>query len=107
MERDLLRQIAIPQSQGLLQQLFHGQGKTGGGRGGGYHPTASSNQVPSATLMGRFQELVVQLQPVMDQPTRVVSPQNRLRLVKTPSRQNLAVGDLLRDDSPEPAQLRI
>src|SRR5947209_17279402 len=57
--------------------------------------------------MGSFQKLVVQLQPVMDQPTRVISPQNRLRLIKTPSRQNLAIGDLLSDHSPEPAQLRV
>src|SRR6266700_1858289 len=43
----------------------------------------------------------------MDQPTRVVSPQNRLRLLKTPSRQNLAEGDLLGDHAPQPAQLRV
>src|SRR5438105_2471055 len=55
--------------------------------------------------MGGFQELVVQLQPVMDQPTRVVGPENRLCLGKTPSGQNLAVGDLLGDHAPQPAQL--
>ena len=34
--------------------------------------------------MGRLQKFVVQLQPVMDQPTRVVNPQYRRRLGKTP-----------------------
>ena len=45
--------------------------------------------------MRRFQKFVIDLQPIMDQPARVLRSQNRRGLGKAASRQNLAVGNLL------------
>ena len=103
MQRDLLLPIAVPQGQGLLQELFYGQGKAGGPGGGLRHLLATVNQVKQTALMRGLHEFVVQPQPVMNQPARVAGPQDLFRLGKSASRQNLTEGDLFGDHRPQPA----